>query len=161
SELSEAEALARLQRAEDVQRQWQQVPLARRQEVCRTMLERYVELEEHFAEQITRMMGKPLAHARGDYLGPLLERPPVLCDMAQAARADHGRPEAVGLRRFLRREPVGTVLDIAAWNYPLIIPINVIVPAVLAGNAVVVKHAHQTALVADQLEQAFTSAGAP
>jgi len=161
SELSEAEALARLQRAEDVQRQWQQVPLARRQEVCRTMLERYVELEEHFAEQITRMMGKPLAHARGDYLGPLLERPPVLCDMAGAARADHGRPEAVGLRRFLRREPVGTVLDIAAWNYPLIIPINVIVPAVLAGNAVVVKHAHQTALVADQLEQAFTSAGAP
>ena len=53
------------------------------------------------------------------------------------------------------------MLDIAAWNYPLIIAINVIVPAVLAGDAVMIKHAHQTALVAEQLANAFAKAGAP
>ncbi|MCX4247061.1 aldehyde dehydrogenase family protein [Paraliomyxa miuraensis] len=161
SELGEAEALAKLDRADEVQRQWQEVPLSRRLEVCRAMLQRYGELEEHYAEQITRMMGKPLAHARGEYRGPMRERTLALCDMAEAALADHVLPQKLGFDRFIRREPVGTVLDIAAWNYPLIIPINVVVPAVLAGNAVVVKHAHQTALVADQLEQAFTAAGAP
>jgi acyl-CoA reductase-like NAD-dependent aldehyde dehydrogenase len=56
---------------------------------------------------------------------------------------------------------VGVVLDIAAWNYPLIIAINVLVPAVLAGDAVLLKHAHQTTLVGDQLAAAFREAGAP
>jgi acyl-CoA reductase-like NAD-dependent aldehyde dehydrogenase len=161
NELDEFEALARLDRAEEAQRDWQTVPLSRRIEVCRDMLARYAEFEEQYAEQITRMMGKPLAYARGEFRGPMRERTLALCDMAEAALADHTLPEKQGLRRFIRREPVGTVLDIAAWNYPLIIAINVVVPAVIAGDAVVIKHAHQTALVADQLEQAFVSAGAP
>jgi acyl-CoA reductase-like NAD-dependent aldehyde dehydrogenase len=161
NELEESEALARLDRADEAQRDWQAVPLSRRIEVCRDMLARYGEFEEQYAEQITRMMGKPLAHARGEFRGPMRERTLALCDMAEAALADHVLPEKAGFRRFIRREPVGTVLDIAAWNYPLIIAINAVVPAVLAGDAVVIKHAHQTALVADQLEHAFAAAGAP
>ncbi|MEM9457702.1 MAG: aldehyde dehydrogenase family protein [Myxococcota bacterium] len=161
SELSEAEALTRLDQASDVQRQWSQVPLERRIEVCREMLTRYAEFEEQYAEQLTRMMGKPLAHARGEFRGPMRERTLALCDMAAQALADHVLPDRPDFRRFIRREPVGTVLDIAAWNYPLLIPINVVVPAVLGGNAVVIKHAPQTALVADQLEHAFGAAGAP
>jgi acyl-CoA reductase-like NAD-dependent aldehyde dehydrogenase len=161
NELDEFEALARLDRADEAQRDWQAVPLPRRIEVCRDMLARYGEFEEQYAEQITRMMGKPLAQARGEYRGPMRARTLALCDMAEAALADHVLPEQPGFRRFIRREPVGTVLDIAAWNYPLIIAINVVVPAVIAGDAVVVKHAHQTALVADQLEHAFVAAGAP
>ncbi|MCA9710181.1 MAG: aldehyde dehydrogenase family protein [Myxococcales bacterium] len=160
-ELSEAEALARLDQATEVQRQWARVPLASRIAVCRDMLRRYAEFEEQYAEQLTRMMGKPLAHARGEFRGPMTERTTALCDMAEQALADQVLPAKAGLRRFIRREPVGTVLDIAAWNYPLIIPINVVVPAVLGGNAVMIKHAPQTALVADQLEHAFTAAGAP
>jgi acyl-CoA reductase-like NAD-dependent aldehyde dehydrogenase len=161
NELGEFEALERLDRAAEAQRDWQAVPLHRRIQVCRDMLLRYGEFEEQYAEQITRMMGKPLSQARGEFRGPMRERTLALCDMAEAALADHALPEKTGFRRFIRREPVGTVLDIAAWNYPLIIAINVVVPAVLAGDAVVVKHAHQTALVADQLEQAFVAAGAP
>jgi acyl-CoA reductase-like NAD-dependent aldehyde dehydrogenase len=161
NELDEGEALMRLDRAEEAQRDWQLVPLSRRIEVCRDMLARYGEFEEQYAEQITRMMGKPLGQARGEYRGPMRARTLALCDMAEAALADHVLPSDPGFRRFIRHEPVGTVLDIAAWNYPLIIAINVVVPAVLAGDAVVIKHAHQTALVADQLEQAFEAAGAP
>jgi acyl-CoA reductase-like NAD-dependent aldehyde dehydrogenase len=161
NELDEFEALARLDRADEARRDWQAVPLPRRIAVCRDMLARYGEFEEQYAEQITRMMGKPLAEARGEYRGPMRERTLALCDMAEAALADYVPPAKDGFRRFIRREPVGTVLDIAAWNYPLIIAINVLVPAVIAGNAVVVKHAHQTMLVADQLEQAFVAAGTP
>ncbi len=159
--LTEAEALARLDKAEQVQRDWRTVALSERIEVCRQMLLRYAEFEEDYAEQVSRMMGKPIAHARGEFRGPMRERTLHLCDLATEALADHVLPDKAGFSRFVRREPVGTVLDIAAWNYPLIIPINVIVPAVLGGNAVVVKHAHQTALVGDQLEHCFTAAGAP
>ena len=161
AELSFETALAKIEQAETVQRSWAQTPISERVALCQRMLEGYRARLPEYSEQITRMMGKPLAHARGEFRGPMRERTLALCDMAEAALADHVLAEKPGFRRFIRREPVGTVLDIAAWNYPLIIAINVVVPAVIAGDAVVIKHAHQTMLVADQLEQAFVAAGAP
>ena len=65
------------------------------------------------------------------------------------------------LTRFIRHEPVGVVLDIAAWNYPLLIAVNVVVPAVLAGNAVLIKHAARTPLCGEAFARNFARAGAP
>ena len=113
------------------------------------------------AEEITRMMGKPLGQARGEFEGTMVERVEHLCEIAAEALSDEVLPEREGFRRFIRHEPVGVVLDIAAWNYPLAIAVNVIVPAILAGDAVLVKHASQTTLVADQFARAFAEAGAP
>ncbi|MBC8069192.1 MAG: aldehyde dehydrogenase family protein, partial [Deltaproteobacteria bacterium] len=154
-------ALASLERAETAQRQWSRTPISERVALCQRMLAAYATRADEYAEQITRMMGKPLAHARGEFARSMSERVNHLCSIAESALADEVLPEQSGLRRFIRREPVGVVLDIAAWNYPLLIAVNVIVPAVLAGNAVLIKHAHQTALVADQFEQSFLAAGAP
>ena len=58
-------------------------------------------------------------------------------------------------RRVLAREPLGLVLVIAPWNYPFLTAINTIVPALIAGNAVVLKHASQTPLAGERLAQAF------
>jgi acyl-CoA reductase-like NAD-dependent aldehyde dehydrogenase len=159
--LGAAEAMQRLQTAQAAQRAWRHVPLARRIEVCRGMLAAYAAHEAEYAEQITRMMGKPVAHARGEFRGPMRERTEHLCAIAEAALADIELPPKPGSRRFIRHEPVGVVLDIAAWNYPLIIAINVLVPAVLSGDAVLLKHAHQTSLVGEQLAASFREAGAP
>ena len=126
-ELSEAEALRRLTKAQEVQHEWVRVPLEERVAICRRMLERYAEFEDEYAEQISRMMGKPIGQARGEFRGPMRERTLYLCDLAAEALADDAPPDKSGFRRFVRREPVGTVLDIAAWNYPLIIAINVVV----------------------------------
>jgi acyl-CoA reductase-like NAD-dependent aldehyde dehydrogenase len=154
-------ALACIERAETAQRQWAAIPIAERVALCQRMLVAYGARTAEYAEQITRMMGKPLGNARGEFERSMTERVNHLCSIAEGALADEVLPEKTGLRRFIRREPVGVVLDIAAWNYPLLIAVNVIVPAVLAGNAVLIKHAHQTALVADQFEQSFLAAGAP
>lgn len=160
-ELSEAEAFARLDAATRAQRDWAEVALADRVAVCERMLEAYrTHLDAH-ADAITRMMGKPLAQARGEFEGGMVERTLSLCAQAPGALADDVLEAREGFRRTVRREPVGVVLNIAAWNYPLLVPTNVLVPAVLAGNAVLLKHAPQTALVAAQLEQAFLDAGAP
>jgi acyl-CoA reductase-like NAD-dependent aldehyde dehydrogenase len=161
SHASLAQARAQLAAAAEAQTAWSTTDLAQRMALCQRMLQSYADAEEANAEQITRMMGKPLAHARGEFRGPMRERTEHLCSIAAAALADDELPAKTGFRRFIRREPVGVVFDIAAWNYPLIIAINVVVPAVLAGNAVIIKHAHQTALVAEQLAAAFAAAGAP
>jgi acyl-CoA reductase-like NAD-dependent aldehyde dehydrogenase len=154
-------ALAAIDRAEQAQREWARVPVADRVAAVRRMLDAYAGHADTYAEQITRMMGKPLSQAKAEFAGGMRERVNALCDLAPAALADHAASERAGFRRFIRREPVGVVLDIAAWNYPLLVAINVIAPAVLAGNAVLVKHAAQTALVANQFETAFAEAGVP
>jgi acyl-CoA reductase-like NAD-dependent aldehyde dehydrogenase len=53
-----------------------------------------------------------------------------------------------GFTRFIRKEPLGVVLVIAPWNYPFLTAVNAVVPAILAGNAVILKHSSQTPLVA-------------
>lgn len=156
-------ALATLARAEAAQREFvRTTTIAERAAVLLRMLECYGAHLDEYAEQITRMMGKPLAHARGEYKGGFTARARHLAAIAEHALRDLVISDgADGIRRFIRREPVGVVLLIAAWNYPLLVPINALAAAFLAGDAILLKHAPQTALVAEQLERAFREAGAP
>ncbi len=125
------------------------------------MLDAYrVHLEAN-ATAITRMMGKPLGDARGEFERGFSTRVKHLASIAQKSLADEVLTDEPGFERVITREPVGVVLVIAAWNYPLLVPINSLAAAVLSGNAVLLKHSPQTALVADQIERAFREAGAP
>jgi acyl-CoA reductase-like NAD-dependent aldehyde dehydrogenase len=84
-----------------------------------------------------------------------------MIELAPGALADEPLPDKAGFERFIRHEPLGVVLDIAAWNYPLLIAVNVVVPAVLAGDSVLVKHSARTALCGEHFARAFADAGAP
>src|SRR5690606_10583951 len=66
-----------------------------------------------------------------------------------------------GSRRYVKREPLGVVLTIAPWNYPYLTTVNSVVPALMAGNSVILKHATQTLLVGERFQQAFDKAGLP
>ena len=63
--------------------------------------------------------------------------------------------------RFVRREPLGVVFTVAAWNYPYLIAVNSVVPALMAGNAVVLKHSAQTPLCAERFAECLDAAGLP
>ncbi|HFE45575.1 MAG TPA: aldehyde dehydrogenase family protein [Nannocystis exedens] len=157
-----AAALAKLEAAEQAQRAWRQTSHCERRALLLAMLDRYAERAQENAEAITRMMGKPMAQAAGEFSGGFCQRVRHLCGIAERSLADlEIAGEGDGIRRTIRREPVGVVLNIAAWNYPLLVPINVVAAAILAGDAVLLKHAAQTTLVADQIERAFAEAGAP
>lgn len=114
---------------------------------------------ERHAAAISRMMGKPVAQARGE-----------LRTMATRARtmialADEGvRPIEVrgddDITRRILKIPLGVVLDLPAWNYPLLTAVNVVMPAVLAGNAVIVKHSPRSPLCGPMFAEAFREAGA-
>jgi acyl-CoA reductase-like NAD-dependent aldehyde dehydrogenase len=106
------------------------------------------------------MMGKPLAQARRE-VETLADRALHMASIAEAALADDVLPAKAGFLRRIVREPLGVVLDIAPWNYPLLTAVNVVAPAVLAGNAVLLKPSSRTPLCGMHFARAFEEAGAP
>ena len=84
-----------------------------------------------------------------------------MCSQAEATLADLGVEPKPGFQRFIRREPLGVVLVVAPWNYPWLTSVNAVIPALLAGNSVILKMAAQTPLVAERYAEAFKAAGLP
>src|SRR5262249_39598844 len=91
----------------------------------------------------------------------LEERSRHMIAIAEASLVPSPRPDKPGFKRWIAREPLGTVMVIAPWNYPFLTAVNSIVPALMAGNAVILKHASQTLLVGARFAQAFHTAGLP
>src|SRR5918994_6946766 len=84
-----------------------------------------------------------------------------MIDIAGEALADVEVGDKAGFRRFIRRTPLGVVLVIAPWNYPYLTAVNGVVPALMAGNTVILKHSAQTPLWAERFAEAFQAAGLP
>ncbi len=84
-----------------------------------------------------------------------------MASIAASALADIDIEESPAFRRFIAREPLGVVMVIAPWNYPYLTAINTIAPALMAGNAVVLKHATQTLLVGERFQQAADASDLP
>jgi acyl-CoA reductase-like NAD-dependent aldehyde dehydrogenase len=158
--LSPSEIGRLVERAARAQRAWARTALAERVALCERFCAAFEQDGERIATEITRQMGKPLQQARGEVKTALV-RARHMMSIAPQALADEPLPDKDGFTRFIRHEPVGVVLDISAWNYPLLITVNVVVPAVLAGDSVLIKHATRTALCGEAFERAFAAAGAP
>ena len=103
-------------------------------------------------------MGRPLAHAPGEVRGFEERARYMLGDRRRGAR--RRRPgRKPGFERQIKRVPLGVVAVVAPWNYPYLTAVNAVMPALIAGNAVVLKHSHQTPLCAERFAEAFASAG--
>ena len=116
--------------------------------------------KDEVAAAITHSMGRPISQSPGEVKG-LEERASYMLSIADTALADIVPEEKTGFKRFLRREPVGVVLVMAPWNYPFLTAVNAIVPALAAGNVVLLKHSSQTPQVAELFQAAFDAAGLP
>jgi acyl-CoA reductase-like NAD-dependent aldehyde dehydrogenase len=125
------------------------------------MAEWCVARADTLGEELTRQMGRPIAHSPNEIRRGFHERVSYLTGIAPQALEDISLEEKSGFERFIRREPLGVVLVVAPWNYPWLTSVNAIVPALLAGNTVVLKMAQQTPLVAERYAEAFRAAGLP
>ncbi|MGQ7956284.1 aldehyde dehydrogenase family protein [Pseudomonas sp. SP16.1] len=157
---SNPEIQAALAQAELAQRAWKQVPLSERIAIARRAIAAFAARESQLAEELCWMMGRPIRYAAGEIRG-FVERASHMADIAEGSLADIRLPDKPGFTRFIRREPLGVALVIAPWNYPYLTAVNAVVPALLAGNAVLLKHSAQTPLCAERMVEAFAEAGLP
>lgn len=149
-----------LNRAGKAQGEWKLVPLSERKRVCSAMVEAFVARKEIIAEEICWQMGRPIRFAGGEVNG-LAERSLAMIALADSALAPIQPGEKAGFKRWIQREPLGLVMVVAPWNYPYLTAINAVVPAILAGNSVILKHSAQTPLCSERICEAFNEAGLP
>lgn len=142
------------------QRAWKRVPLSERKALVAKAVDAFVDRRAAIAEEITWQMGRPISQSPGEVRG-FEERARYMIGIAEEALSDIDAGEKAGFHRFIRREPIGVVLAIAPWNYPYLTAVNSVVPALLAGNAVILRHSPQTPLCAERLAEAFRVAGLP
>ncbi len=147
-----------LELAIEAQKEWQSVPLETKQRILTAALEALLLKSEEIAEELSWQMGRPISQTPLELRG-LAQRARVMIDMAPQALADIVPPEKEGFKRYIRRVPLGVVAIVAPWNYPYLTSVNGIFPALLAGNAVILKSSHQTPLCADRYAEAFETAG--
>src|ERR1700733_4251734 len=116
-------------------------------------------MNDDIVPELALQMGRPVRY--GGETGSFVERAKALIELADESLRTYVPPEKSGFRRMIKRGPAGVVLVIAPWNYPYLTALNSVVPALLAGNAVLLKHAAQTLLVGERFQKAFDAADLP
>lgn len=161
----EAEILSAIQASDAVQAAWQQTSIQQRAALCHKAIDSMRDNAAELAEEITWQMGRPVSQSPGEIRG-LEQRARYMIDIAEQELADiqitdNETNKKPGFTRFIRHQPLGTVLVLAPWNYPYLTAVNCIIPALMAGNCVILKHSKQTLLCAERFQQAFNDAGLP
>ena len=157
---SAGEIAACIAAARKAQAQWAQVPIAERGRLCLAAVDAMLAMRAEIAPELSWQMGRPIKFA-GNELNGFEERARHMIAIAESALAPLEPAPKDGFRRYVRREPLGLVLTIAPWNYPYLTAVNSVIPALMAGNAVLLKHAAQTLLVGDRFQMAMDRAGLP
>ena len=136
------------------------MPLAERQARLTKAVDAFVAKGAEIAQEIAWQMGRPISQCPGEIAG-FEERARHMIAIAPEALADVAAAPKEGFTRFVRRDPLGLVFVMAPWNYPYLTAVNAIVPALMAGNAVLLKHSAQTPLCAERFAEAFAAGGLP
>jgi len=157
--LSRADADAAVARAKAAQVEWAKRPLSERIALVQAGVAAVGAMNDEIVPEIAWQMGRPVRY--GGEFGGFNERASYMADIAQDALADIVVEDNDAFRRVIKRVPHGVVLVVAPWNYPYMTAINTVAPALIAGNAVMLKHASQTLLVGERMAQAFHSVGIP
>ncbi len=149
-----------LTKAAKAQKLWRNLSVADRKGYIEKFVKAFESKKEIISEELSWQMGRPIRFSPLEVDGTIGRVNGVL-NLAESSLSDVFVEEISGFDRFIRKEPLGIVFVVPAWNYPYLIAINTIVPALLAGNAVVLKHSAQTPLVAERFAEAFNDAGLP
>jgi acyl-CoA reductase-like NAD-dependent aldehyde dehydrogenase len=156
----DGEIEAALERAKAAQRDWKHTSIAERAAICTRFVDHFIARTDELIPELAWQMGRPISGGGGEIRG-FEERARHMIAIAPTALADVQPDPREGFTRFIRRAPLGVVLVVAAWNYPYLISVNSVVPALMAGNAVVLKHSAQTPLCAERYAESLAAAGLP
>lgn len=153
------DAAAAVARARKAQKDWARRPLEERIALVKAGVARLNEMSDEVVPELAWMMGRPVRY--GGEFGGVNERTNYMAGIAARALAPIEIENSAQFERRIERVPHGVVFVVAPWNYPYMTAINTVVPALIAGNTVVLKHATQTLLVGERMVRAFSEAGLP
>lgn len=157
--LSLAAAQEAVAEATAAQRDWAALPLQQRIDLVLAGVAALGDMNEAITTELAMQMGRPVRYG-GEFTG-VRERADYMASIAAEALAPIEIENSETHVRRIERKPLGIALVVAPWNYPFLTAVNTVLPALIAGNAVVLKHSSQTLLAGDRLAEAFHSAGIP
>ncbi len=146
--------------ATKAQNEWKELPVSERKLYINKFIDAFKSIKDKISEELTWQMGRPIRYSPLEVNGTI-ERATGMVNLAESSLEDILVEEKEGFNRYIKREPLGIVFVVPAWNYPYLIAVNSVVPALLAGNAVLLRHSAQTPLVAERFAEAFEKAGLP
>ncbi|MEP3437634.1 MAG: aldehyde dehydrogenase family protein [Hoeflea sp.] len=152
-------AAAAVARSRKAQKDWARRPLEERIALVSAGVARLNEMSDEVVPELAWMMGRPIRY--GGEFGGVNERSNYMAEIAARALAPIEIENSARFERRIEHVPHGVVFVVAPWNYPYMTAINTVVPALIAGNTVVLKHATQTLLVGERMVRAFSEAGLP
>jgi acyl-CoA reductase-like NAD-dependent aldehyde dehydrogenase len=151
---------AALASAQAAKRMWRDTNLPARIALLSKFADAMLRRRDAIAEELTWQMGRPISQTPGEMRG-FEDRARHMLALAPEALADVAPAAKDGFERHIARDPLGLVFVIAPWNYPYLTSVNAVIPALAAGNVVLLKHSHQTPLVAERYAEAAKEAGLP
>ena len=157
---SDADVSKAMDAARAAQREWRTQPIATRAKFCLAFVDAMLAMREEIVPELAWQMGRPVRYGAGELRG-FEERARYMIDIAGSALANVVPAKKQGFERYVTRDPLGIVLTVAPWNYPFLTAVNSVVPALMAGNAVILKHAAQTLVVGERFQAAIDKAGFP
>jgi acyl-CoA reductase-like NAD-dependent aldehyde dehydrogenase len=157
--LSDEAAFAAAARARAAQKDWAAMPVKERVALVLKANDYIGQTVDRMATELAHQMGRPIRYG-GEFRG-FNERLQYMASIAEDSLKPYLVEDSGAFKRMIKREPMGVVLVVAPWNYPYMTAINTIAPALMAGNAVILKHAAQTLKVGEHLADAFAAAGLP
>ncbi|KAF2672231.1 aldehyde dehydrogenase [Microthyrium microscopicum] len=139
---------------------WKKVDFPKRLEIVEKAIKLLAKKEDVLAKELTEQMGRPIAYT-GKEIQTAVMRAKYLCKVAEEALKDTPGDAEKGFQRYIKKVPIGPVLVLFAWNYPYLILVNSLIPALLAGNSVILKPSPQTPTIVEHVQEIFTEAGLP
>ncbi len=149
-----------LENATKAQKLWQKVSLEQRKKYIQKFVDIIVSQENEISKELTLQIGRPITQSPYEIKG-FKQRADYMMEIASSNLQNHYPKEIEGFERYIEKLPLGNVCILSPWNYPFLTSVNVLVPALLAGNSVILKHSAQTPLVASRYYNAFKEANLP
>ncbi len=142
------------------QQSWRQTSLVDRVQILKRFSILLEENIETLASVLTAEVGKPLQQARNEINGART-RIYWLVENAVKYLSDEVMTRSDNMEEKILYDPLGTICNISAWNYPYLVGVNVFVPALLAGNTVMYKPSEYATLTGLEIEKMLKKAGVP
>ncbi|KAL8927360.1 MAG: hypothetical protein Q9172_001439 [Xanthocarpia lactea] len=139
---------------------YRRTPLKQRQGIVATALELLNDQQDVLARELAEQMGRPIAYGAKEITTAVARGKYLLKISDEALKDTEGEPES-GFKRYIQKVPIGPVLILFAWNYPYLILVNSLIPALLAGNTVILKPSPQTPTIVEHIHDIFSKAGLP